>query len=127
MGQGKNARSRWPWSKKQATVGIRRDARMGRVWDNLMLGPHVVVFLFCSMIDLFLFLFFFFYWSQKPNDHQEKVEILKSKLSEETEWRMQLIHDLEITQKALKDEKKVCGPLSVRQCFKTVLSGSTSE
>ncbi|XP_054857775.1 trichohyalin-like [Eublepharis macularius] len=38
--------------------------------------------------------------------HQEKVEVLESKLSEEMEWRKQLAHDLEMTQQVLKDEKK---------------------
>ncbi|XP_053865300.1 coiled-coil domain-containing protein 30 isoform X2 [Malaclemys terrapin pileata] len=38
--------------------------------------------------------------------HQEKVEVLESKLSEERDWRKQLASDLEKTQKALKAEKK---------------------
>ncbi|XP_063001378.1 coiled-coil domain-containing protein 30 [Elgaria multicarinata webbii] len=38
--------------------------------------------------------------------HTEKVGMLESKLLEETEWRKQLAGDLEVTQKALKEEKK---------------------
>ncbi|XP_066493255.1 coiled-coil domain-containing protein 30 isoform X2 [Tiliqua scincoides] len=38
--------------------------------------------------------------------HQEKVEFLERKLSEETEWRKQLMQDLEAMQKTLKGEKK---------------------
>uniref|UniRef100_A0A7M4G0X8 Coiled-coil domain containing 30 n=1 Tax=Crocodylus porosus TaxID=8502 RepID=A0A7M4G0X8_CROPO len=38
--------------------------------------------------------------------HQEMVEVLESKLSEERDWRKQLAADLEMTQKALKAEKK---------------------
>ncbi|KAL8198589.1 UNVERIFIED_CONTAM: hypothetical protein K2H54_017004, partial [Gekko kuhli] len=37
---------------------------------------------------------------------QEKIEVLGSKLSEETEWRKQLALDLETAQQVLKDEKK---------------------
>ncbi|XP_066493531.1 coiled-coil domain-containing protein 30-like [Tiliqua scincoides] len=38
--------------------------------------------------------------------HQVKVEFLESKLSEEMEWRKQLVQDLEAMQKTLKGEKK---------------------
>ncbi|XP_042334564.1 phosphopantothenate--cysteine ligase [Sceloporus undulatus] len=43
---------------------------------------------------------------EMPKTHQEKVEVLESKLLEEREWRKQLACDLEVTQKALKDEQK---------------------
>uniref|UniRef100_A0A8D2KXB8 Coiled-coil domain-containing protein 30 n=1 Tax=Varanus komodoensis TaxID=61221 RepID=A0A8D2KXB8_VARKO len=38
--------------------------------------------------------------------HQEKVDVLENKLLEEKEWRKQLVCDLEVTQNALKEEKK---------------------
>ncbi|XP_077693692.1 coiled-coil domain-containing protein 30 [Eretmochelys imbricata] len=43
---------------------------------------------------------------QMLKSHEEKVEVLESKLSEERDWRKQLASDLEKTQKALKAEKK---------------------
>lgn len=48
-----------------------------------------------------------FDWLQMLRIQQEKIEVLGSKLSEETEWRKQLARDLEMTQRASNNEKKV--------------------